>query len=399
MPRKRKSTPVLPQWIFREALDNAKDIILITEAAPLDRPGPRIVYANQAFYERTGFTPEETIGGDPRMLQGEATDRATLDRVRAALKARDPIRVEVVNYTKSGEPYWLDMIIVPLRDPDGEVTHFAAIERDITAIKTLEQDLARRHEAATGEVRRLAEANDVIEASRRQLCELDAENRRLISIIGHDLRNAFTAIIGFTGLLEARLDGLSPAQTADEVARIHRVVKDTHRMLDNLLAYSLMQRETPEAKLEPISLSPLVEKVVGALREQAARKGVALEPLESEHLVMADERMLEVVIRNLIENAIKFSHAGGRVWLSGRDVDGQSRIAVSDSGIGMSEERVRSVLDRERVKPTLGTAEERGTGFGLVLCGQLVRKMGGDLSVRSELGKGSTFEVVLERVP
>lgn len=399
MPRKRKSMPVLPQWIFRETLDNAKDIILITEAEPLDQPGPRIVYANQAFYELTGFTPEETIANDPRMLQGEETDRATLDRVRAALKAREPIRVEMVNYTKSGESYWLDMVIVPLRNPEGEVTHFAAIERDITAIKTLERELMRRHEAATGEVRRLAEANDIIEASRRQLYELDTENKRLISIIGHDLRNAFTAIIGFTGLLEARLKDLSAAQTADEVARIHRVVKDSHQMLENLLAYSLMQRETPEARLQPISLSPLVERVIDALQERATRKGITLEPLASEHLVIADERMLEVVIRNLLENAIKFSHAGGRVRLSGRDVAGRSRISVSDSGVGMSEERVRSILDRERVKPTIGTAEERGTGFGLVLCGQLVRRMGGEMAVRSALGKGSTFDVILERVP
>jgi len=389
----------LPQWIFRGALDNAKDIIVITEATPLDKPGPRIVYANQAFYDLTGFTPEETIGNDPRMLQGKDTDRATLDRVRAALKAHEPIRVEVVNYTKSGQSYWLDMIIAPLRNPEGEVTHFAAIERDITAVKHLERDLMRRHETATGEVQRLVRANDIIEASRRQLCELDAENNRLISIIGHDLRNAFTAIIGFTALLEARLKSLLPEQVGDEVARIHRVVKDSHRMLENLLAYSLMQRETPEAKLQPISLVPLVDRVLGVLEDRATRKGITLEPLTSEHLVIADENMLEVVIRNLVENAIKFSQAGGRIRIFGQDVGGYSRISVSDSGIGMSEDQVRSIRDHQRVKPVKGTAEERGTGFGLVLCGQLLRKMGGQLSVKSELGKGSTFEVALERVP
>lgn len=399
MPRKRKPTPDLPQWIFQGALDYAKDVILITEAEPLDKPGPKIVYANRAFYELTGFRPEETIGADPRMLQGPDTDRATLDRVRAALKAHEPIRVEVVNYTKSGQSYWLDMIIVPLRDSGGKVTHFAAIERDITAIKNLEGDLLRRHEMATGEVQRLAKANDIIEASRRQLCELDAENNRLISIIGHDLRNAFTAIIGFTALLEGRVKNLSAAQVADEVARIHRVVKDSHRMLENLLAYSLMQRETPEPRLQPVSLSPLVDRVLGVLEDRATRKGVLLEPLASEHLVVADEHMLEVVLRNLVENAIKFSRAGGRVRISGCDVDDCSRISVIDSGVGMSEAQVRSVLEQQRVKPTVGTAEEKGTGFGLILCGQLIRKMGGRLDVRSELGKGSTFELVLDRVP
>jgi len=170
-------------------------------------------------------------------------------------------------------------------------------------------------------------------------------------------------------------------------------------MLENLLAYSLMQREMPEPKLQPVSLVPLVERVLGVLEDRAARKGIALEPLASEHLVVADEYMLEVVIRNLVENAIKFSHAGGRVRISGRDVDDRSRINVSDSGIGMGEARVRSVLGHQRVKPERGTAEEKGTGFGLILCGQLIRKMGGQLSVQSELGKGSTFELDLERVP
>jgi signal transduction histidine kinase len=87
------------------------------------------------------------------------------------------------------------------------------------------------------------------------------------------------------------------------------------------------------------------------------------------------------------------------VRISGRDIDGHSRISVSDSGVGMSEAQIRAVLDQQRMKPAVGTAEEKGTGFGLILCGQLIRKMGGQLAVRSELGKGTTFELVLERVP
>lgn len=399
MPNEQTAVPDLPPWVFRGALDNAKDIVLITEAEPLDKPGPRIVYANQAFYDLTGYTPEETLGNEPRMLQGERTDRATLDRIQAALVAREPVRVELVNYTKSGQPYWLDLIIVPLRDAQGRVTHFAAIQRDVTALKDLECDLMRRHEAAAGEACRLTLANEVIEASRRELAELDAENNRLISIIGHDLRNAFTAIIGFTALLEVRLGSLPAAQIAEEVARIHRVVKESHQMMDNLLAYALMQRQAPKAEMQPVSLSPLVERVVNGLEDRAARKGVRLEPLASEHLVVADEHMLEVVIRNLLENAIKFSNPGGVVQVAGEDVQGTSLIRVRDSGVGMTDSQVRSVLGQERVTPTRGTAEERGSGFGLILCGQLVRKMGGRISVSSQVGKGSTFEVALERVP
>lgn len=397
MAGKRGSTPELPQWIFRSALDSAQDIVLITEAEPLDRPGPKIVYANQAFYDLTGYTPEETIGNDPRMLQGEATDRAALDRIRAALVAREPVRVEVVNYAKSGQPYWLDLVIVPLRDPAGKVTHFAAIQRDITALKDLQRDLMQIQEETHDEIRQLVRANDVIEASRRQLHELDAEKTRLMSIIGHDLRNAFTSIIGYASLLEMRVEKLPPEQIAGEVSRLHRVVREAHRTMENLLAYSVMQRENVRLDLREVAIGPLVERVLGGFEERAMKKGITLEFPEVECGLIADEYMLEVVLRNLVENAIKFSNEGGRVCVEALDGDERPRIRISDTGIGMNDEQIRLMMERHRQEPSVGTADERGSGFGLALCGQLVHKMGGQLTVQSRPGQGSTFEMVFDR--
>lgn len=398
MAGKRKSIPAVPEWIFRSALDSAKDIVLITEAEPLDLPGPKIVYANQAFYDLTGYSPEETIGNEPRMLQGDATDRATLDRIRAALVAREPVRVDVVNYAKSGKAYWLDLIIVPLRDPAGTVTHFAAIQRDITALKSLQQDLLQLHEDTQGEMRQLVRANDIIEASRRQLRELDAEKTRLMSIIGHDLRNAFTSIIGYASLLEMRIEQLDRSQIASEVARLHRVVHEAHRTMENLLAYSVVQRESARPDLRELDLAPLVERILGSLEERAGKKGIVLELPTEDYRLVADAYMLEVVIRNLVENAIKFSHAGGRVRIEGLDEGERRRIRVSDTGVGMTEEQIRSMTEGHRLDPTVGTAEERGSGFGLTLCSQLIQKMGGQLTVRSEPGCGSIFEMVFDPI-
>lgn len=108
---------------------------IVCEAAPIDPPGPRISYVNAAFCALTGYTAAEAIGQTPRILQGEGTDRETLDRIRAAVVAGQPIRELLLNYAKDGRPYWLDIAIAPLHDPLGRVTHFVAIERDVSQLK------------------------------------------------------------------------------------------------------------------------------------------------------------------------------------------------------------------------------------------------------------------------
>jgi len=106
----------------------ANDIVIVTKADPLDAPGPEIVYVNQAFTDLTGFTPEEVIGKNPRILQGPESDTKTRAEIRAALGRKEPFRTVILNYSKSGRKYWLDINIIPLQNRNGEVTHFAAIE-------------------------------------------------------------------------------------------------------------------------------------------------------------------------------------------------------------------------------------------------------------------------------
>lgn len=133
--------------LLEAAVSRSNDILIITEADPIDGPdGPRIVYVNDAFTRRTGFSREEAIGATPRILQGPKTDRAELDRVRDALQRGVPIKAELINYTKSGEEYWLEMDIVPLADASGKHTHLVAIERDISERKRGEEALKANEE-------------------------------------------------------------------------------------------------------------------------------------------------------------------------------------------------------------------------------------------------------------
>jgi PAS domain S-box-containing protein len=117
------------------------DIVIVTEASPVDEPGPRIVFVNEAFQRVTGYTPEEALGRSPRMLQGEKTDKRVLGEIRDALLRQEPIRREIINYGKDGKPYWLEIDIAPIFDATGKCTHFAAIERDISDRKQSDEAL------------------------------------------------------------------------------------------------------------------------------------------------------------------------------------------------------------------------------------------------------------------
>ena len=119
---------------FLQIAETANDIVLVTNF-DLNPPGPEITYVNTAFTRLTGYTAAEVLGRSPRILQGPGTSRATLDSILASLRAGRPAHEKILNFGKSGAPYWLDLHIVPLRDTQGKITHFAAIERDVTLDK------------------------------------------------------------------------------------------------------------------------------------------------------------------------------------------------------------------------------------------------------------------------
>ena len=126
---------------FSAIVQNAKDVVIVTEASPIDAPGPKIIYVNDAFTETTGYSAEEVIGKTPRIFQKKGTDKEELSKIREALEKKEPVRVTLRNFSKTGKEYWVDISILPLRNTEGKVTHFASIQRDITEYKKLEQDL------------------------------------------------------------------------------------------------------------------------------------------------------------------------------------------------------------------------------------------------------------------
>jgi diguanylate cyclase (GGDEF)-like protein/PAS domain S-box-containing protein len=127
--------------LLESSIARLNDIVIITEAGPFSAPGPRIVFVNEAFERRTGYSPEEVLGRTPRLLQGPATQRAELDRIRAAMEQWQPARVDLINYKKNGEPFWVDLEVSPVWDHERKLTHWVAVGRDITERKTAEEKI------------------------------------------------------------------------------------------------------------------------------------------------------------------------------------------------------------------------------------------------------------------
>ncbi|WP_161883890.1 bifunctional diguanylate cyclase/phosphodiesterase [Deinococcus alpinitundrae] len=167
--------------LLESVLAFANDSVLITEAEPLDAPGPRILYANEAFTRTTGYTLEDVLGQSPRILQGPKTDREALKKLKAALKAWQPIEIELVNHRKDGSAFWVELSIAPVADANGWYTHWISIQRDVTERKLSALQLERTR-------------NEVLELAARNVALPDVLTR-LLNLVENEFAQAQVAIL------------------------------------------------------------------------------------------------------------------------------------------------------------------------------------------------------------
>ncbi|MFP4101717.1 PAS domain-containing protein [Coleofasciculus sp.] len=183
--------------LLESAVFNANDAIVITEAQPIDKPGPRIVYVNQGFTRMTGYTPEEVIGKTPRFLQGPKTDRVQADKIRDTLCRWEPVRAELINYRKDGSEFWVELNIVPVVDENGEYTHWMAIERDISQRKQLETASAKRDQERTAQ---LSQANTLLQE------QLAKQEQMVANLRSREERQAIALKAGNVGIWDWNLE-------------------------------------------------------------------------------------------------------------------------------------------------------------------------------------------------
>jgi signal transduction histidine kinase len=238
----------------------------------------------------------------------------------------------------------------------------------------------------------LKHALDELKITNQKLQELNATKDKFFSIIAHDLRSPFTSIIGFSELLADQIIDKEYDNIEQYAGFIKQSSKQAMDLLTNLLEWARSQTNKIEYKPEKIDLAHLIEETALMFDQIALPKGITIKRILNHNLeVMADKHMIATVIRNLISNAIKFTSPGGEISVSAQKDQEEIVVKVSDNGVGIPANRIEKVFQIDNNNSTLGTANEEGTGLGLILCKTFVEKSGGWIKVESEEGKGSVF--------
>ncbi len=228
--------------------------------------------------------------------------------------------------------------------------------------------------------------------------QIEASNKtkdRLFSIISHDLRGPIASFETIPQILKSYVNRNQPEKINDLVDHIDKSAKSINQLLDNLLNWSMSQQEELVLSIEKIAIKPVIDEVLEVFHEAAKAKGIIIESTISEDFVMADRNTFSTVVRNLISNAIKFSHSESTITINHRISDNWIEFTFSDTGTGMNEQQLEKLFTIDKSKVRSGTAREKGTGLGMVLVKEFVEMNKGQLRVESTLNKGTTFYISL----
>jgi PAS domain S-box-containing protein len=359
--------------LFESVVVNANDAVLITEAEPIDNLGPRIVYVNEAFTHMTGYTLEEVLGKTPRILQGPKTDRATLDKIRTALQAWQPVRVELIDYCKDGSEFWVELNIAPVADETGWYTHWISVQRDITERKRVEEEILRALE------------------KEKELGELKS---RFVSMTSHEFRTPLTTILSSVELLEYYGHKFTEQEKLDTFNQIRTAIKRMTQLLDDFLAINRVEAGKLEFKPAPLDLEKFCRELIEELQLNAGTKHIfsLVSQCQCTNACM-DEKLLRHIFSNLLSNAVKYSPEGGTIHFEVNYQNEQVIFQVKDEGIGIPSEDQQQLFDLFHRARNVGNIP--GTGLGLSIVKRLVDLHKGTITVASKVGFGTTFTVTL----
>lgn len=244
--------------------------------------------------------------------------------------------------------------------------------------------------------RRLDEV--ALKASEESLKESNASKDKFFSIIAHDLRGPFNAIIGFSDLLHNDYETLDVPEQRSMIKNIHDASLGTFKLLENLLEWSRIQTGRTRPNPDNIDLCTIANTSLSFLKPQAEKKNIKLfSGIHFGTIAYCDENMITTVVRNLISNAIKFTPNGGNVRIWATIKEQHVEVTVADNGVGIHPQNLPKLFRLDESVKTRGTAGEQGTGLGLVLCREFIELNKGTISAESEPGRGSQFRFTIPR--
>jgi PAS domain S-box-containing protein len=342
-----------------------------------------VVKANKAMRQRVNIGDQSLIGHSCNKLMHDHGCTISNCPHLNMINDRKPHSVEL--YEPKFEMY-LNISTTPIFDADKNLLGSLHIARDISIQKESEDKLTKLN---------------------NELNELNQSKDKFFSIVAHDLRSPFQGMLGFTDLILDDIDTLSKAEINEYLLKVRDSAYSTFTLLENLLDWSRLQTGRLEYKPSEFSLCEDVESVISLLDSNAQSKNINLiNNLTDKYIVNADRRMVHSILLNLTTNAIKFTYPGGSVsfdagikaiceYNSKNQTKGCNHksleISISDTGVGISPEGIKKILNIDEHFTLSGTSNEQGAGLGLILVKEMTEKQGGKLTINSQEGKGSVF--------
>ncbi len=361
-----------------------------------------LIEVNDTFLALTGYSREEiiekkrfedflSIGGKiyyethftPLMhMQGEVS-QINFDFIRKD-ETRFPVLINAIKQNANEKQHsYIQFIVL-------DITQRKQYEMELMNAKSKSEELFTQLSIVNKE---LTSNILVIAEQSLHLEKLNATKDKFFSIVAHDLKSPLNSLKSFSSLLIDHFDTLNKDEILSMSKQLRDSVDNTIKMADNLITWARLQMNDYQYTIETINVKDIVSNICDVYKDVALKKSINIRcSVEDSLTIVGDMNQIEFVIRNLVNNAIKFTHNNGFVSLTAKSLpDGLVQISVSDSGVGISEEIKRKLFSISKKHSTNGTDGEKGTGLGLMLSYEFMKLNGGQIHIESSLGKGSTF--------
>jgi PAS domain S-box-containing protein len=380
-------------------LNNASDVIFAVGVEPND--GFRFAWVNRRFLEATGLLESQIVGARVRDVIPEPARTLVLAKYRDAIRSGLPGRWEEVSEYPAGRKIG-HVTVVPVFDAHGICTQMVGMVHDITErkqaedqVQSLNEELRRHAEVLE---QRVAERTAELVVAKDRAESADRVKSAFLASMSHELRTPLNSIIGFTGITLQELAGPLTDEQRKQLGMVQDSARHLLNLINDVLDISKIEAGQLALSISTFELRPAIEKTAGLILPMAQKKGIALilEIADEVGTATSDQRRLEQVILNLLNNAVKFTERG-HVRLACRTENGGHLVTVSDTGIGIPPEEFANIFEPFRQVDTGLARKHEGTGLGLSICKKLLDLMGGTISVESQLGRGSSFSVLFPK--
>ncbi len=355
----------LEQVFMRALMTNIPDAIYFKDKKS------RFLKASNAKALKHGFSdPDDIIGKTDFDLFGDSHAQQAFEAEQHILQTGESIiSLEEMEQLKDNSNRWVSSTKMPLFDKKGNIIGTFGISRDITKSKLAELEIQKMNS---------------------ELKELNATKDRFFSIIAHDLKSPFTALLGISEILTDPEIDLNDDESREMIVQLRELLNKEYELLQNLLDWSCLQLGRMDFHPTGLNLFRISSGVMNLLSNNAKNKNITIvNSIDPNVFVSADINMLKSIFQNLLSNSIKFTKNCGTIFLSANVNSHQVAIHVKDNGVGMSADSLKKLQSLDENFTTAGTNGEKGTGLGVMLCKEMVEKHGGTMQIESKLNDGT----------